>query len=109
MHLINDGFELALLSTISNTMRSQRSYAMMSLLLDTLISSVTLSPIFIPSSSNSLTVILKVVDSDDMLFLPPNVLSIASDIFFGKFFKSSNEVIGIAATPKGFSGSLAVF
>jgi hypothetical protein len=40
------------------------------------------------------------------LFLPPpNVPSIASDIFFGKFFKSSNEVIGMAATPKGFSGN----
>jgi hypothetical protein len=83
---------------------------MLSLLLDILISRVTLSPTFIPSSSNSLTFILNVVDSDDMLCLPsPNALSIASDIFFGKFFKSSNEVIGIAATPKGFSGSLVVF
>jgi hypothetical protein len=81
------------------------AYALISLL-DIVISRVILSPVFTPRSSYSLVVILKVVDPDDILFLSPrNAPSIASDIFFGKFFKSSNEVIGMAATPKGFSGN----
>jgi hypothetical protein len=68
----------------------------MSLLLDILISRVILSPIFIPSSSNSVAFILKTVESRDdlssLLLSLRNAPSIASDIFFGKSFKSSNEV-----------------
>ena len=83
-------------------------YALLSLL-DILISRVILSPVFIPSFSYSLTFILKLVYSDILFLLPPNAPSIASDIFLGKSFKSSNEVIGMVATPKGFSGKPCAF